>query len=50
MAFLEMAGLLFCVKGFHYHCQILLVVSVLDNVQDEFDVQVTVHRDKLTFR
>jgi len=40
------AGLLFYVKGFHYHCQILLVDSVLDNVQDEFDVQVTVHRDK----
>jgi len=46
MAFLEITGLLFDVKGFRYQCQILLVDSILDNVQDEFDVQVTVHRDK----
>jgi len=34
----------YCLSYIRYF--ILLVDSLLDNVQDEFDVQVTVHRDK----
>ena len=53
MTFMEMAGLLFYVKGFRYHCQILLVDSVLDNVQDAWasvPIAVANHEVKITTR
>jgi hypothetical protein len=48
MAFLEMAGLLFYVKGFRYHYQILLVDSVLYSVQDAWaSVPIAVANHKI---
>jgi hypothetical protein len=44
-----MAGMLFYVKVFHYHCQVLIVDSVLDNVQDAWaSVPIAVANHKIT--
>ena len=44
MEFMEMAGMLFYVKVFRYYCQIPLVDSVLDNVQDYILITNLMHK------